>query len=161
MLIKKSRYTQLQIARWLEVSPNTLSQWINNKRVPDIPTLIRIANMFRVDLNYFVLDELDLFDDDIGGTLNMYLAYFRHDKVTSRILLICAISEGEAKRIIEDYVPHWHGVSYEMKEIVIKFLRRSLFQKRRSIIFTTRKEFQANPIKVEQKMIPLKDENYL
>lgn len=53
-LRKEHKVTQSKMAMDLDLSQNTISQYENGKREPDIKTLIRIADYFNVSLDYLV-----------------------------------------------------------------------------------------------------------
>lgn len=46
--------SQKDLARILSVSPGTVGMWETHKRTPDKEMLVRIANYFRVSLDYLV-----------------------------------------------------------------------------------------------------------
>ena len=51
-LRKKKGVTQEQLAAALNISPQAVSKWENNKSIPDISILQNISKMFNIDLNY-------------------------------------------------------------------------------------------------------------
>lgn len=53
-LRQERNITQIQLAKYLNVSNTTISNWENNLRVPDIFILIKIADYFKVSLDTLV-----------------------------------------------------------------------------------------------------------
>ncbi len=53
-LRKENKITQSKMAMDLDLSQNTISQYENGKREPDIKTLKRIADYFNVSIDYLV-----------------------------------------------------------------------------------------------------------
>lgn len=46
--------SQIELANYLHVSNTTVSNWESGKRIPDMETLIQIANYFDVSLDYLL-----------------------------------------------------------------------------------------------------------
>ena len=53
-LLKARRITQLKMALDLDMSQNTISRYESGEREPGIAELIRIADYFRVSIDYLV-----------------------------------------------------------------------------------------------------------
>ncbi|MCI6027520.1 MAG: helix-turn-helix transcriptional regulator [Oscillospiraceae bacterium] len=53
-LRERENLSQIEVAKLLNVAPNTLSQYENGRRDPDTNTLIRIANFYNVSLDYLL-----------------------------------------------------------------------------------------------------------
>ena len=51
---KKKHISQLKMALDLNVSQNTISRYETGDREPDLKTLVRIADYFRVSLDYLL-----------------------------------------------------------------------------------------------------------
>ena len=49
----KNMYQQ-DLADALSVSKSTIAMWETNKRIPDAPTLLKIANYFNVSIDYLL-----------------------------------------------------------------------------------------------------------
>jgi len=47
---KKNSLTQQKLADILNVQKGTISMWELNKRTPDIPTLIKLSEAFKIDI---------------------------------------------------------------------------------------------------------------
>lgn len=53
-LRKKSKLTQAQLAKKLSVSPSTIGMYEQGRREPDSATLLKIANLFKVSVDFFL-----------------------------------------------------------------------------------------------------------
>ena len=53
-LRKKQGISQSQLAKELNVSPSTIGMYEQGRRVPDLDTLIAMARLFNVSLDYLV-----------------------------------------------------------------------------------------------------------
>lgn len=56
-LRKESRMSQSQLAAELKVSPSTIGMYEQGRRIPDIHTLISMARLFGVSLDYLITGE--------------------------------------------------------------------------------------------------------
>lgn len=54
-LRKKQGMSQSQLAKELNVSPSTIGMYEQGRRVPDLDTLIAMARLFNVSLDYLVI----------------------------------------------------------------------------------------------------------
>lgn len=69
-LRKRAGYSQEQVARKLDVTQGTVSQWENGLTEPDTRTLAQLAQMFSVPLDYFLSEEPHRDLDSIRITRN-------------------------------------------------------------------------------------------
>ncbi len=53
-LINQTKHTQAELARFVNVKPNTVSDWINKNTSPKIEHLYLIAEFFNVSFNYLM-----------------------------------------------------------------------------------------------------------
>ena len=53
-LRKKRGMSQSQLAKELSVSPSTIGMYEQGRRIPDLDTLISMARLFNVSLDYLV-----------------------------------------------------------------------------------------------------------
>lgn len=60
-LRKDNKLTQEQLASKLHVTRQAISNWENNKNLPDIETLIEIATTFHISLDQLILGGLACF----------------------------------------------------------------------------------------------------
>jgi transcriptional regulator with XRE-family HTH domain len=64
-LIKSKHIKQIKLAKLLGISPSRLSNYLTDKREPDLDMLIKIANYLSVDLNYFADNEFNTHPNDM------------------------------------------------------------------------------------------------
>lgn len=57
---KEKQWTQIQLAEAIFVSKKTISNWENERTVPDIESLIRLAKLFDLSLDELLLEDSDL-----------------------------------------------------------------------------------------------------
>lgn len=50
----KKHLSQDKLSKKFKISPSTLSQYENEKRIPDLETILKIADYFEVSLDYLV-----------------------------------------------------------------------------------------------------------
>src|SRR5512145_2953796 len=50
---KKINLSQAELAQQVSISPQAVGKWERGESLPDITTLIQLAQIFRVDLNFF------------------------------------------------------------------------------------------------------------
>ncbi|MGO3019029.1 MAG: LexA family protein [Anaerococcus sp.] len=72
-LRKDNGYTQADLAKKLHLTPKAISFYENNQREPDIDTLNRIADIFKVSIDYLNgRKNLDLKKGEDYATINVY-----------------------------------------------------------------------------------------
>ncbi|MFE5430883.1 helix-turn-helix domain-containing protein [Peribacillus simplex] len=59
-LRKKHGYSQHQLADQLNVTPQAISKWENDKSVPDIMNLVQLSEVYDVSLDYLIKADKDL-----------------------------------------------------------------------------------------------------
>ena len=60
-LRKQKKISQEKLAKELNVSRSTVAMWENNSNEPDINTLVKIANLFKISLDELACNEKDDF----------------------------------------------------------------------------------------------------
>ncbi len=53
-LRKGKGYSQSQLAQALNLSPSTIGMYEQGRRVPDLDTLIALAKLYRISLDYLI-----------------------------------------------------------------------------------------------------------
>ena len=53
--IRDSGYSQVQLARKMNVSPVVVSRWATGRHIPDIDSLAHLADALEVDLNFLII----------------------------------------------------------------------------------------------------------
>ena len=79
-LITRSGKDQRNIASDLDINPPTFNQWVTGKATPQVSTLRKVANYFKVPFTYLINDHDDLISEEGKSTevlppdlANMYL----------------------------------------------------------------------------------------
>lgn len=75
--------TQLELAKYLYIKRNTLSQYENNRRIPSIDTIKKIANYFNTSIEY-VLGVTDLRISPTDKKIEVFLNLFVKLKPTDQ-----------------------------------------------------------------------------
>lgn len=85
----KEKQSQKELAELLNVTPQAVSKWENNKSVPDILTLVAISDLYGVGLDFLIKEDIKLQEKlsagfkikhffisfGVGGTLTMLLFF--------------------------------------------------------------------------------------
>ncbi|HZK18312.1 MAG TPA: helix-turn-helix transcriptional regulator [Clostridia bacterium] len=53
-LRKENMWTQYELAERLELSRSAIASWETGRREPDLKTILKLANLFHVTLDYLV-----------------------------------------------------------------------------------------------------------
>lgn len=61
--------TQAELAQLLGISPSTVGMYEQNRRKPDFKTLIKISEIFGVDVDYLLRDQTNTETTDINDLL--------------------------------------------------------------------------------------------
>ncbi|HCC34622.1 MAG TPA: XRE family transcriptional regulator [Ruminococcaceae bacterium] len=64
-LRKMRSFTQAELAEQLEISPSAVGMYEQGRREPDFPTLIKISDIFGVDIDYLLRDDISQ-SDSVG-----------------------------------------------------------------------------------------------
>ena len=67
-LRQRDHLTQEQLAKKLEISKSAISMYENGNREPDLETLERIADLFKVDIDYLIGRYSESFRPGEGAT---------------------------------------------------------------------------------------------
>lgn len=51
IILTEKKFTNLLLARQLDVNPTTVSKWCTNSSQPDILTYLKIASLLQLDVN--------------------------------------------------------------------------------------------------------------
>ena len=87
-LRKKSGYSQQQLAEQLNVTPQAISKWENDKSVPDIMNLVQLSEVYDVSLDYLIKADKDLQKKlSINKAQLNIFKYF----IISIILILCLV----------------------------------------------------------------------
>lgn len=64
-LRKGKGYSQSQLAQELNLSPSTVGMYEQGRRVPDLDTLIALAKLYRISLDYLITGREYRFPEEI------------------------------------------------------------------------------------------------
>ena len=79
----KKNIKQQDLAKALNVTKQSVSNWENNKRLPDVNTLIKLADFYNCSLDYLVGRELKEDNLKTINTLVSDLGHSSYDEVIS------------------------------------------------------------------------------
>ena len=80
-LRKKQKKTAKDVAKLINVAPNTLSQYENGVSEPSIDTLTKLAKIYQVSLDYLILGE----NNGITITVDEYQTLMKIKKVLNNL----------------------------------------------------------------------------
>ena len=90
-LLVETHHNQAELARFVGVKPNTVSDWINKGTSPKVEHLYRIADFFSVSFDYLFTGEETVSSNEIN---------LMNTDETTMINLFRMLSEKEQNRII-------------------------------------------------------------
>jgi len=88
-LLTSHNVTQKQLAEFLQIRQNTISDWKKNGNLPSGETAIKIANFFNVSLDYLLTGEEknNVYSPDEIELISNYRSLQEHDKSTVRVII--------------------------------------------------------------------------
>lgn len=87
-LRKKNKYTQTELAKQVGVTKSTIAAYENDSRQPSYEVLIKLADIFRVSIDYILLNRSENILDAQGLTdeqtelVNILICQFRKDNLS-------------------------------------------------------------------------------
>lgn len=69
-LLLDSRMSKTEFSKKMNVSPSTVSMWLNGENSPKIKTLAEMAELFKVDISYFLTDHEAEYNNTISSLLS-------------------------------------------------------------------------------------------
>ncbi|EHJ33101.1 DNA-binding helix-turn-helix protein [Lacticaseibacillus rhamnosus ATCC 21052] len=94
--------TQADLAQQLHVSRHTVSNWENERNLPDLETVTQIARIFSVSLDTLILD-----DSELNEKLIKDSKVSRHQIVMAVLMTASLIMSGVAATTFLGFFPHW------------------------------------------------------
>lgn len=83
---KKANLTQAELAQQVSISPQAVGKWERGESMPDVSTLNRLAEILRVDLNYFSdsfqTATIEIMDSDLKVSHNTENSISSFQKIT-------------------------------------------------------------------------------
>lgn len=125
-LRKNKRLSQRAFANIIGVSSGAVAMWETNKRLPDIETLIRLADFYNVSLEYLLGrsdGRTDCYNNDLSHKENELITYFRNTRNAS------SLSFSEKKRLTT-FFPYATVLYEEEKELLEYYNELSLKDRR-------------------------------
>lgn len=106
-LIKRANKDQREIAFDLDVNPPTFNQWVTGRSIPQVSTLRKVANYFKVSLSYLINKHTDI-DEDITSVevlpIEHALKYSKLDTSYKQSVLAAIDNEYEKQEsLIKEY----------------------------------------------------------
>lgn len=83
-LRKEKELTQSQLAEVFNVSTRTVSRWENGSNLPDVSTLVEIADFYEVDVREIIEGERNVTNEEISDMALKIAEYAGNEK--SRLL---------------------------------------------------------------------------
>ena len=86
-LLNSHNVTQKQLAEYLGIRQLTISEWKTKNKIPNVETLIKIAQYFNVSLDYLLTGEEKNLSSDEVELISNYRNLDNHDKSMARTIL--------------------------------------------------------------------------
>lgn len=99
-----AQLTQEQVAEALSVSRQTISNWENNKTYPDIISVIKMSDLYKVSLDHLLKEEDDKAMSSYVDYLEESTNTVKHQRKLSQIILIATYLGVWAFALIEFWV---------------------------------------------------------
>jgi transcriptional regulator with XRE-family HTH domain len=94
--------TQVNLAEQLHVSRHTVSNWENDRNLPDLEMVTRIARIFEVSLDTLILD-----DPKLNEKLIYDSKISRHQMIMAVMTTVVAMMSGMAATTLFGFFPQW------------------------------------------------------
>ena len=84
----KYKYTQTDLAKLIGVTKSTVAAYENDTRLPSYEVLVKLSRIFKVSLDYIVLDKqmetlcIDVLTTEQVGAIQTLIDYYRHNRIT-------------------------------------------------------------------------------
>ena len=107
-LRNKNKYTQTELASLAGVTKSTIAAYENDTRLPSYEVLIKFSHIFKVSLDYLLLDKqmdsinIDGLNSEQIGAIQSLITYYRNS------------------RLSEDYVPNIPSFNQERNSLIEK-----------------------------------------
>ncbi len=125
-LRKNKRLSQRAFAKIIGVSSGAVAMWETNKRLPDIETLIRLADFYNVSVEYLLgrsENRTDCYSNNLSHKENELITYFRNTCNASSL----SFSE---KKYLTTFFPYATILYDEEKELLEYYNELSLKDRR-------------------------------
>lgn len=109
--------TQVNLAEQLHVSRHTVSNWENDRNLPDLEMVTRIARIFEVSLDTLILDDPKLNEKLIHDS-----KISRHQMIMAVMTTAVAMMSGMAATTLFGFFPQWLSQLIWWSYVAVLFL---------------------------------------
>lgn len=108
-LRNKYKYTQTELADIVGVTKSTIAAYENDTRQPSYEVLVKLSYVFKVSLDYLVLNKqmetvcVEGLNDEQIGAIQTLITYFRHSRIIDDFYGNRPLSIKEKRTLIEEY----------------------------------------------------------
>ena len=87
-LRNKCKYTQSELATLVGVTKSTIAAYENDTRLPSYEVLIKLSHIFKVSLDYLLLDRqmdsvnIDGLNSEQIGAIETLISYYRNSRIS-------------------------------------------------------------------------------
>lgn len=87
-LRNKYKYTQTELATLVGVTKSTIAAYENDTRLPSYEVLIKLSHIFKVSLDYLMLDRqmdsvnIDGLNSEQIGAIETLISYYRNSRIS-------------------------------------------------------------------------------
>lgn len=87
-LRNKYKYTQSELATLVGVTKSTIAAYENDTRLPSYEVLIKLSHIFKVSLDYLLLDRqmdsvnIDGLNSEQIGAIQTLISYYRNNRIS-------------------------------------------------------------------------------
>ena len=87
-LRNKYKYTQTELATLVGVTKSTIAAYENDTRLPSYEVLIKLSHIFKVSLDYLILDRqmdsvnIDGLNSEQIGAIETLISYYRNSRIS-------------------------------------------------------------------------------
>ena len=124
-LRNKYKYTQTELANIVGVTKSTIAAYENDTRQPSYEVLIKLSHIFKVSLDYLILNRsmttvnVDGLTDEQIGAIQTLITYFRHSRIIDDFYGDKPLDFKEKRTLIEEYY------SKDISEIIDDLSKRT------------------------------------
>lgn len=108
-LRNEHKYTQTELANLVGVTKSTIAAYENDTRQPSYEVLVKLSRIFKVSLDYLVLNKqmetvcVNGLNDEQIGAIQTLITYFRHSRIIDDFYGDKPLDQKEKRTLIEEY----------------------------------------------------------
>lgn len=124
-LRNKYKYTQTELANRLGVTRATIAAYENDSRQPSYDILVKLSRIFKVSLDYLVLNKqmetvcVEGLNENEIGAIQALITYFRHSRMIDDFYGDKPLDKKDKRTLIEEYY------SKDIEEIIDDLSKRT------------------------------------